>query len=451
MRGFLSAVAILCGVGSGRLRLPRHASRGPGPGGRDERPGFCFRHVRQRQPRASDRSPGDRTARTGRSERGTCRSNSLGIPRSLTGIPDGRTLVSSSKNLILMPDFYPGKTTYTQGQELDRVFVAGNEADFIFGRGTQIFPNAAIPLYGTTDTRIVVDTLAEWFEFGFRIDTELAGNSAAGWTDSGNYLKIEAQQSEDLVSWNMGKFLPCSVPAIHLGDGVWEYWGRSTVPLVWNSVMVDMELVCDRYGKSITDISLFRSTISLPNYPYAMPSQAATLQVDLRAAGYTGATVTSTSAALTATIYNHTVNGRKLLIVTQSGASVTAVNPPFGGTIPLPNYPYALPAQAAALQANLRSAGYNGAVVTLYQDPWTISLPNRPAGGRLRDFLVQFTPGDPYPTWDFYGNYVGLSPANTQTGTFDNVRDPFGNPLQEASKQFGRLKITTGSRYNAYL
>lgn len=160
-------------------------------------------------------------------------------------------------------------------------------------------------------------------------------------------------------------------------------------------MLVDEVLVCDRYGKSITGITLFRSAVSLPNYPYAMPSQASALQTDLRAAGYTGATVSSTSAALTAEIYNHTVAGRRLLSVTHSGASVTAVTPYGASAISLPSYPYALPSQAATLQADLRTAGYSGAVVMLYKDPWTITLPNLSADAHTREFFVEFTPDDP--------------------------------------------------------
>jgi hypothetical protein len=347
-----------------------------------------------------------------------------------------------------MSAFTPGRRTLTQGEEIARVFIAGEEARFIFGRGTQVFPNLPVPIYGATAVRMATDDDAVWFEFGFQIDAELDGNAAAGFTDAGNYIRIEIEQSTDLVNWNMGKFVPAAVPVTDNLDGTYTYWSRGVFPRLWKYVTIDLTATTTRYGKSITAVQLFGSTLALPNYPYAMPAAAATLQADLRALGYSGATVTSTSAPLTARAINHTVNGNQNLPVTMSGTSVSMVKNEYGSNITLPGYPYAMPAQQATLQAALRTAGYTGAVVMLFADEWEVFIPDRDTILGERRFDLTITPGDPYPHWDFFGTYLGLAPATTIPGVSGNVRATTGlAPLEEAARQFARLKLTTGTRY----
>ena len=330
------------------------------------------------------------------------------------------------------------------------MFYAGEEAEFVFGRGTQIFPNAPFPLYGRTGVEMIADANGYWFEFGFRIDAELSGNAGTGWTDAGNYVRLEVQQSLDLETWHMGKFGPAPVDSvINRGDGTWEYWGRAFVPVYWETVLVDLTAVTTRYGKSITGVSVMSVPVSLPNFPYAMPAAAATLQADLRTAGDTGATVTTTSGTLTATAQNHTVGGIRPIVLTQSGGAVTAASSQ-GSSISLPSFPYALPAAAATLQADLRTAGHTGAVVMLHQDSWTILLPDRTAVATQREFSLTITPGDPFKSWDTFGNYQGENPANQIKGTSGNLRTPGGAPLEEAGRQFARLKISAGTRYSAF-
>ncbi len=79
-----------------------------------------------------------------------------------------------------MADFTKARETRTQGEIIDRVFVMGEEAEFIFGRGTQIFPCLPVPIYGSTQVRLVADDVAEWMEFGFKIDAQLHGQIRAG-------------------------------------------------------------------------------------------------------------------------------------------------------------------------------------------------------------------------------------------------------------------------------
>jgi hypothetical protein len=51
------------------------------------------------------------------------------------------------------------------------------------------------------------------------------------------------------------------------------------------------------------------------------------------------------------------------------------------------------------------------------------------------------TPGDPFPTWDFFGSSTGEAAANAIQSVVENIRDPLGNPLQEANRQFFRAKL----------
>lgn len=357
----------------------------------------------------------------------------------------------SSPKLPDMADFVFGRDTKTHGVAVGQVFVDGEECEFIFGQGSQLFPNIPVPVYGTAECRITLDAVARWFDYGFRIDAALSGNAGAGWTDAGNYFRLEIQYSTDLANWSMGKFLPAPVPVVDLGSGVSEYWGRCIVPEHWEHTMIDLTLTSDRYGKSITGLSLFLSPVSLPNFPYNMPSEAAQLQTDLRAAGYTGATVSSVAGPLIASANNYHPSGTQRFNLTQVGANVTLVTTGPGTPISLPGYPYSMPTQRAALQAALVTAGYPGAVVMLADDTWEIFIPDRIATGSIRTISVTITPGDPFPTWDFFGNYTGLAPGDTINGISSNVRTPGGDPLVEAGRAFARLKISPGTRYDPNL
>ena len=351
-----------------------------------------------------------------------------------------------------MADFTNGRQTRTQGVEAAQVFIGGQEAEFIFGQGTQLFPNLPVPIYGCTSYRWSSDDTGIWWEVGFTIDAPLTGNGGAGWTDAGNYLRFEIQQSLDLVSWNMGRFTPAAVPAVDNGDGTWTYWSRCSIPRLWKYVRVDVTATSSRYGKSITAVRLFGATLALPGYPYAMPAQAATLQAHLRALGYTGATVTSVAAPLSVEVvryyYAAGAANNDVYLVTLSGTNVTLVQTSEGADIALPGYPYAMPAQAATLQAALRTAGHTGAVVRLFGDSWAASIPDRDTILGERRFEMTFTPADPRPSFTLFGVET-VDQDNLVTGSSDNVRATTGGATRlEAQKQFARLKITRGTRYN---
>jgi hypothetical protein len=238
-------------------------------------------------------------------------------------------------------------------------------------------------------------------------------------------------------------------------DG-FRYWARSPIPAWYYNIVCDLTATTSRYGKSVTAVKVGGVAITAGmSYPYPMPADAARLQTDLRAAGYTGALVTSSTGSLTLDITNHNYSNnnynRDNLPFTLSGGNVTQVRTVNNAIIPLA-YPYAMPAAAATLQADLRAAGQSGAVVRLYGDSWTVFLPNRPAANNLaRQLQVDFDPGDPYPSWNMFGTYEGLMPDNFVTGTSGNVRPGVGGAqIPEANKQFGRMQVTPGPNYQYY-
>lgn len=334
---------------------------------------------------------------------------------------------------------------YKGTRRIKKPIVNGQPARMLLYQGRQIYPCRGVHPLPSQAYRFDDATDAKWFEVGFRSPEILSGNASAGWTDPRGYVRLELQSSVDLQNWAMGQFVDCASTAISNGDGTFDYWSRCIIPHHWEAVLVDLTVTSDRSGKSITAISVMLAAVALSGFPYAMPADAARLQTDLRAAGYTGATVTSTSAALTATARNHTVDGTSSLVVMQSGSTVTSVTS--GGTsISLPSFPYALPTDRAALQADLRTAGFTGAVVMLHADSWEVTLPDRSATGVNREFSLTIDPGDPFKVWDFFGTYLGENPAATVDGTSGNVRNPAGAPLLERSSQFARMRITRGAR-----
>lgn len=293
-----------------------------------------------------------------------------------------------------------------------------------------------------TRPRMALDNDGYWFEFGFQSPEMLTGNASAGWTDPNGCYKIEIMLSDNLTTWSLGNFGDCGVTAIHNGDGSYSYWSRCFVPVYWMVVIADFTVNSTRYGKSITGITLKRSAVSLPHYPYAMPADAALLQSDLRASGFPGALVSIVADPISVLARNHIVSGIATLEITLAGTSVTQVKSA-GTIISLPRYPYAMPGQQADLQADLRTAGYSGAVVSLYADSWDITLPNVPATGNIRDFSLTTTPGDPFPYWDMHDVYQGLNQDNIVSGSSRNVRTPAGLALREKNeRQFARLRHT---------
>lgn len=202
-----------------------------------------------------------------------------------------------------MPDTAFQRETRTQGVVIDRVFVGGQEVEFLFGRGTQLLPNLPFELWGMLAPRVVSDAGEKWVEVGFSMDHLLSGNPAAGWVDQGNYFRLEYEWSPDLVNWSVGKFVPAPVPIVDLGGGNYEYWARALNPV--DAAVKSGAIQCsstaadgDARNNPFTSVTIAGVVQTLPNFPYTMPGAAAQLQTDLRAAGWTGATVTASAATV---------------------------------------------------------------------------------------------------------------------------------------------------------
>jgi hypothetical protein len=327
-------------------------------------------------------------------------------------------------------------TRLYRGSSRKRLLIRGHRAVFRD-------PDYELP---QLDYAMVDDTAGSWFEVSFISPSLLTGSAATGWTwsNASHHLAVQLQQSTDLQTWSLGQFEDAA-PSPAAVTGGWRYTARAKVPSRWNAVMTDLVATSDRAGKSITEIAVKGVRVFLPGYPYAIPAAAATLQAHLRVAGYTGATVTSVARPLTVSIRNYLSSGPFMMQSTVSGGAVTQVRAYIAGVwtpVSLPAYPYALPGSRATLQTHLRAAGYSGAVVELLGDEWTIELPNVLASATNRSLIVTINPGDPFPAFDFAGNYVGDAPANMIVGTSGNVRTPAGAWLDEHPRQFVRLRIT---------
>lgn len=148
--------------------------------------------------------------------------------------------------------------------------------------------------------RVVQDGGETWHEVGFLSPTNtLIGNAADGWTDPTGHLLFRFERSDDLQTWDHDLIsAPGSPEAV--GDGDYVYWARSKYPIdsdiktghIWQESTAARG---DSRNNPFTSITLAGAVQDLPNYPYTMPTDAAQLQTDLRAAGWDGATVVASS------------------------------------------------------------------------------------------------------------------------------------------------------------
>lgn len=210
-----------------------------------------------------------------------------------------------------MADHAFPRTAFVGSQEVGRVFVGGQEAEFVFGRGTQLLPTIGAEIWGRTECRVVLDANERWFEMGFRMDHLLSGNAATGWTDQGNYFRIEPQWSPDLVEWSMGKFIPAPVSVVDNGDDTWTYWSRAIHPVDSAVKTGTLELSSglaylnqpgnisspDTRNNPFTALTIHGVVRELGGFPYTMPTDAGRMQTDL-AAIFPGSTVEASSATV---------------------------------------------------------------------------------------------------------------------------------------------------------
>ena len=293
-----------------------------------------------------------------------------------------------------------------------------------------------------TTAVMTTDSTAQWLELDVTLPADFTGSPETGFVGSVEIcappMRLGLSWSNNLTEWVSGGWIqsPDAYP-LTLPDGRKQWRARYYAPGYYRETLIDYTLSSDRYGKSVTGLNICGEDIALSGFPFALPAESARFQGALRTYGFTGATVTSSPAALVATAKNHTPSGSILLRITMSGTNVTDVTYQ-GSTIPL-SYPFSLPTQRAALQSALRSAGYDGAVVMLHESTWALNVPNRLAFTQVRQINVTLSPGDPFPVWDFSGNYTGENPATVVAGEYSNVRSPDGSPLSESNKGFARL------------
>ena len=146
--------------------------------------------------------------------------------------------------------------------------------------------------------------LEKWFEVGIpvRNTDDMVGNASSGWTTLNAFFRLELSWSADMVTWALGKFSSSGTTSVTL-DGVecTVYWARSMYPkdsalsTSHFSAISTAAYNGDARNNPITALTLNSTVQSLPHFPYTLPGDAATLQADLIAAGWTGAVVTATS------------------------------------------------------------------------------------------------------------------------------------------------------------
>ena len=163
--------------------------------------------------------------------------------------------------------------------------------------GTPGYTTGVGDLMAVTTPEVVEDADERWFEVSFISPVQLAGNARDGWLDPTLKVAFHLERSEDLASWSHGEWLDRPSTPV---PGGWEYRGRSPYPV--NSYQRTAQLLCDATRRKpdvrngpITGITLAGVAQNLPHFPYALPADAAQLQTDLRAVGWTGATVTAAS------------------------------------------------------------------------------------------------------------------------------------------------------------
>ncbi len=297
-----------------------------------------------------------------------------------------------------------------------------------------------------TTAVIAEDADGKWFEVDVDLPDTFAGSAASGWTDGA--VRLGLFWSDNLTSWRAGCSgwidAPGKSPESLPGDRVRFHARYETAALIRKGALIDLRLTTARHGKSITEVRVFDVPVSLPNYPYAMPAHAAVLEADLIAEGFTGAAVSTSAGTWDAEIRNYDKGyehgGNPVWFgATWSGDDITEIRRKDNNTlVSLPGYPYTMPADEAALEADLIAAGFAYASVMLSKDEWSVFLPDVASTGIERRFEITITPGDPKHVFNFFGTLEGIDPRTRLTGQPENIRIG-GVPEEEARRGFARL------------
>lgn len=155
--------------------------------------------------------------------------------------------------------------------------------------------------------RLVNDGAEIWWEVGFLAPSnDLLGDAANGWTDAGGFLHLRFHRSENLTSWD-NEFIPAPGTPVAMGGGDYMYYARSRFPQ--NSVVKSGQIRLssgsydglpgsigsDSRNNPFTAMTIGGVVQALGGFPYTMPGDAARMQADLRARGWSTATVTASS------------------------------------------------------------------------------------------------------------------------------------------------------------
>jgi hypothetical protein len=318
-----------------------------------------------------------------------------------------------------------------EGTLVEQLFLEDVAVDFLFKDGVLYYYRRDVfePLMGNAEAVIVDDSANLFFELHFVVDSVLDGSVEAGFTHPDDArLGFTVERSEDLQTWFTDMVTSGTVE--DQMDGTWLYKARS--PVLVNSVTKTGQLVLDfptpnPLANPLTGVTIGDVPLSLPNFPYDMPADAAVLEADLVAAGFTGATVTDL------------MSGRYWVTTTyfQAGLMASPVDRVVirSAALALPNFPYTIPGDEALLIADLEDLGWAD-VAVVYQGGYRIEIPDvaSSAGYNVVHQVL-------YPTWltlddhdqiavngggaSFHGNYVNGDDIRTLVPS-----------------QFGRVRMT---------
>jgi hypothetical protein len=140
--------------------------------------------------------------------------------------------------------------------------------------------------------------LEKWFEVGFQTPNLLSGDATRGWVDLSGRITLAMLWSDDLTSWRTQQFIDVTGSPTAVSGG-YEYWVRSILPqdseISTGGISAGASGYEDVRNQPFTSLVINSVVQALPNFPYQMPGDAAQMQTDLRALGWTGATVVSSA------------------------------------------------------------------------------------------------------------------------------------------------------------
>ncbi len=313
-----------------------------------------------------------------------------------------------------------------QGSTLvDDVRLGADQVDFLVHGGVLLYyrRGAFDGDMGQCVSEVVEDGGNKYFELTWTMDALMDGDVEGGLTHpDDSRLTFVVERSEDLTTWTTD-FVNSAAPEDQM-DGTWLYRARSPFPVA--SETKTSQLVLDRprpdpRSNPLTEVIVGGVSLALPNYPYDLPADAATLEADLVAAGFPGSTVEAlSSGAYWALVTNYAGQ------LPASPVSQLVID---NATQPLPNYPYTIPGDEALLVSDLEDLGWTD-VSLVYQGGYRIEIPDVESTGYNSANRVEWTP---YLVENMLGelvNYVGTfafaSEAVNEDGIRTNVPSQFG-------------------------